>query len=273
MDAYSRAVAQIELFGFQDEKAVPCGQATGFFYRHDEKLYLVTNWHVVTGVDPNTLQRLDESGPLPEVLTFHYKQTVDGAGHPTAASKHAIASFPKQLYLYEAGSAIWHEHSTRQNVDVVAFRLSQSELGEWWNLPVNEVDQDPQLHVDAGMDCFVLGYPKGMIGPGRSPIWKRGSVASEPDYDWRKLPAFLIDTATRDGMSGSPVVARHSGILKGANGKFGPDSSIGTMTKFTGIYSGRIGDDEMGVQLGIVWKPTVLIDILSENNRGMNPFR
>jgi len=104
-------------------------------------------------------------------------------------------------------------------------------------------------------------HSQGMIGPGRTPIWKRGSVASEPDYDWRNMPAFLIDTATRDGMSGSPVVARHSGILlTGANDGMGPDSLIGTMTKFTGIYSGRIGEDEMGVQLGLVWKPIVLDD-------------
>jgi len=55
----------------------------------------------------------------------------------------------------------------------------------------------------------VLGYPEGMIGPGRSPIWKRGSMASEPKYNWRDKPGFLIDTATRNGMSGAPVVARH----------------------------------------------------------------
>jgi len=52
-------------------------------------------------------------------------------------------------------------------------------------------------------------------------------------------------------MSGSPVVARHSGILTGPDGKFGGDSMIGTTTKFTGIYSGRLGEDEMGVSTWI----------------------
>jgi hypothetical protein len=277
MDAYSRTVAHIELIGFEGDKAVSCGLATGFFHKKDENLYLITNWHVVTGIDPVSLKAVG-TGPLPEVLTFYYKQTVDSDSNPTPASTTAgsenIASFPKQLYLYEAGSPIWYEHSTRQNVDVVAFKLSQPELGEWWNVAINEVDQSCQLHVAAGMDCFVLGYPMGMIGPGRSPIWKRGSVASEPDYDWRNMPAFLIDTATRDGMSGAPVVARHSGILfNSVEGKLAPDSMIGTMTKFTGIYSGRIGDDALGVQLGVVWKSAVLDDILSEATRGMNPFR
>ncbi len=274
MDAYSRTVAQIELFGVQDGQPVSCGLATGFFYKREDKLYLITNWHVVTGIDPAALEAVTgASVPLPEALVFHYKQTVDSAGNPTAASTNAVANYPKRIDLYQAGSATWYEHSTRQSVDVVAFRLSQSELGEWWNMSVNEVDQSSHLHVAAGMDCFVLGYPKGMVGPGRSPIWKRGSVASEPDYNWRGKPAFLVDTTTRDGMSGSPVVARHSGILTGPDGKFGGDSMIGTTTKFTGIYSGRLGEDEMGVQLGLVWKREVLDDILSETTRGMNPSR
>ncbi|WP_339033386.1 serine protease [Bradyrhizobium symbiodeficiens] len=274
MDAYSRAVAQIELFGLQNGGLVPCGLATGFFYRHNGNVYLITNWHVVTGIDPGTLQPVAQ-GPQPEVLTFSYKQTVDSNGQPVPArSTNVVGSFQGRIDLYEADSAIWYEHSNRQYVDVVAFKVQQSELGEWWNVPVNEVDQSLKLRFAPGMDCFVLGYPKGMIGPGKTPIWKRGSIASEPDYDWRYMPAFLIDTATRDGMSGSPVVARHSGILlTGEDGGLADDSVIGTMTKFAGIYSGRIGEDEMGVQLGLVWKPAVLDDILSENTRGMNPLR
>ncbi len=275
MDAYSRSVAQIELFGVENGQHVFCGSATGFLYRHAGNLYFITNWHVVTGVDPTTMMPVDSGGPSPEVMVFHYKQTVDENGTPIPPPAPAIANTPKQLELYKAGSPIWFEHSTRQNVDVVAFKLTQSDFTAFANVPVNEVDQSPALQVAAGMDCFVLGYPEGMIGPGRTPIWKRGSVASEPLYNWRNKICFLIDTATRKGMSGSPVIARHSGILKTSTGpELGPDDVIGTVTKFTGIYSGRIGDDDLlSVQLGIVWKPEILDDILSEKTRGMNPFR
>jgi S1-C subfamily serine protease len=93
VDAYSRTVAQIELSALQDGKAVPCGFATGFFYRRENKLYLITNWHVVTGIDPTTLEPL-APGPLPDVLTFYYKQSVDMAGKPAAvaAGSNAVAS-------------------------------------------------------------------------------------------------------------------------------------------------------------------------------------
>jgi Trypsin-like peptidase domain len=276
MDAYSRSVAQIELFGTCKGAPVPCGLGTGFFFKRDDELFLITNWHVVTGVDPTSMTPIDD-GPLPEVLLLHYKQSVDANGRPVpAAGATVIGSFPIRRDLYKAGAATWYEHSTRQNVDVVGLKLLPLELGEFANIPINEVaSETPQLQAAVGMDCFVLGYPEGMIGPGRTPIWKRGSIASEPIYNYRDKPGFLIDTATRNGMSGSPVVARHSGILSHSPepGKLSSDDLIGTMTKFVGIYSGRIGDDLMGVQLGMVWRSDVLDDILTKRTPGMNPLR
>jgi len=158
MDAYSLSVALIELFASQNSQLASCGLATGFFYRRGDALYLITNWHVVTGVDPTTMMPVEE-GPSPDVLVFHYKQTVDTTGKPIHAPAPAMANFPKQVNLYQAGAPTWFEHSARQNVDVVAVKLSQSDLGEFANVPVNEVDQSPELQAAAGMDCFVLGYP------------------------------------------------------------------------------------------------------------------
>jgi hypothetical protein len=195
--------------------------------------------------------------------------------HACARCKRAgYCKLPKQIDLYKDGGAIWFEHNTRQYVDVVALKLSHNDFGEFANVAINEVEQTPSLPISAGMDCFVLGYPEGMRGPGLTPIWKRGSVASEPVYGYDKKPAFLVDTATRKGMSGAPVVARHSGLLKQTPGTgLGADDLIGTMTKFCGVYSGRIGDDLMGVQLGVVWKSDVLDDILSLKTPGINPLR
>jgi hypothetical protein len=275
MDAYSKSVAPIELFGRLGDAYESCGRATGFFYRREGDLYLITNWHVVTGVDPLTMIRLDACGILPDKLLVQYKQSTDRDGRPVPGNEAvAVANFPKEIDLYNRNNTLWFEHGTRQNVDVVAIKLVANELGELANVPVNEVDQTPDLVLAPGMDCFVLGYPNGMIGPGLTPIWKRGSIASEPTYPYRNRPGFLIDTATRDGMSGSPVIARHSGLYKPSPGPgLRGDEIIGTVTRFAGIYSGRIGEDEMGVQLGMVWRTDVLDDILSGRTGGVNPLR
>jgi len=64
-----------------------------------------------------------------------------------------------------------------KNVDVVAMSLAGVKFGQHLiNLPVNEVDQSPNLQPANGMDCFALRYPEGMVGPGNTPIWKRRSM-------------------------------------------------------------------------------------------------
>jgi hypothetical protein len=168
--------------------------------------------------------------------------------------------------LYDGDQALWSEHSTRQNVDVVAIKLDVTQLENFANQSINTIEQENRLAPYPGMDCYVLGYPEGMIGPGRTPIWKRGSIATEPLYNFRSMPGFLIDTATRSGMSGSPVIARHDGSIS-------PDAVIGSVKKFIGIYSGRLGDNPMEVQLGMVWRVDVLEDIVTGSTKGFNPCR
>lgn len=64
-------------------------------------------------------------------------------------------------------------------------------------------------------DVFVLGYPKGISGGGEFPIWKRASIATEPDIQLGTLPKMLVDTATREGMLGAPVIAvARRGVLE-----------------------------------------------------------
>lgn len=266
MDSYSLSVAPLELFS-RDGTSI--GAATGFFFSTKSDLYLITNWHVVTGADPTTSE---SPASCPEQIQIYIKRFENSAA-PIPGLR-AISNHPFQLPLYINDQPVWFEHSNRQNIDVVALKISRDSFDDWANIPVNEIEQSPALAISAGMDCFVIGYPEGMGGPGKSPIWKRASAASEPAYDWRDQPRFLIDTATRSGMSGSPVIARHSGILIEDPAKgLQPNDMIGTVTKFVGIYSGRIGDDPLGLQLGVVWRADVLNNILSLQTRGMNPFR
>jgi hypothetical protein len=267
MEKFSLCVARLELFRSKSDALVPCGLGTGFLYEADGGLYLVTNWHILTGVDPVSMQPIDADKVIPDTLRVTLKSKLVHHGRT------ALQNIPVDIPLYVRSEAIWYEHSTRQNVDVAALRMTITGLDDFGNFPVNKIDQEPKLIPYPGMDCFVLGFPEGMTGPAITPIWKRGSIASEPQYDYRSLPGFLIDTATRSGMSGSPVVARHSGIFRPEGGPvLGPNDILGTVEKFIGIYSGRIGDDPMGVQLGMVWREDVLADVLTCRTSGFNPL-
>ena len=86
-----------------------------------------------------------------------------------------------------------------------------------------------------GDDCFVLGYPKNIDAGLDLPLWKRASIASEPSIDHGGLPRLLIDTATRKGMSGAPIVAISNGYNVPIGGKGIEDSVFGRVESFVGI--------------------------------------
>jgi hypothetical protein len=46
------------------------------------------------------------------------------------------------------------------------------------------------------------------------------------------------------------------------------DTIFGRIRKFVGVYSGRIGDDELKAQLGVVWKARVISEIVGAKTFG-----
>jgi len=54
----------------------------------------------------------------------------------------------------------------------------------------------------------IVGFPFGLTAGGYFGVWVQGTVASEPGIDLNGLPLLLIDSRTRLGQSGWPVIAR-----------------------------------------------------------------
>jgi hypothetical protein len=233
---------------------------TGFFYRfQDSSTHLVTNWHNVTGRHPETNELLHSKGGIPDKIVIGIPRTVE-QGPPKK-----LAWDWKNIWLHDDGEKqcpAWNEHPTfGRRVDVVTISISELEVTAI--IPAN----DPTLKLDRlrlypSLDVFVLGFPKGMSGGAHFPIWKRGSIATEPDIDIDGLPKLFIDTATREGMSGAPVYAQEAGYWMPEGSEQSKDAVFGKGRRFLGIYSGRVGDDSFQAQLGIVWKPSAIEDII-----------
>jgi trypsin-like peptidase len=235
--------------------------ATGFFFQHNGRSFLITNFHVVSGVNPNTGTILHLGGAVPDALTLGVATT---DSHSAGAKK--VRWTWRQLTLYTQGNGpkpVWTEHPTYgRRFDVVAIPLGG--LEETSIKPANAPELELDLiQVYPGMEAFVIGYPRGMSGGGQLPIWKRATIATEPDFDIGGLPRFYIDTATREGMSGSPVYAQEVGYWL-PEGETDPEKgTIGKGRRFVGVYSGRLGaEDEFKAQLGIVWKESALVSLV-----------
>ena len=236
--------------------------ATCFFYQHKERSFLVTNHHVVSGRHPDTNNVLDPDGNVPDTLILGVATSADKS-HQSAPEK--LQWKWRELPLYTNGESepIWTEHPEHgKRVDVVAIPLSGLEDTRIKAANSPELDLD-RIQIYPSMEAFVLGYPRGMSGGGYFPIWKRATIATEPDFDLDGLPRFYVDTATREGMSGSPVYAQEVGYWLPERETDQNKAWIGKGRRFVGVYSGRLNaEDEFKAQLGIVWKESALISIV-----------
>ncbi len=206
---------------------VDLGIGTAFFYHLDGKDFLVTNWHNVSGRRPWNKKIISKHAAIPDnlVVRFPYQEEIDGGAK-------AFKWVPKVLKLYEDDIhglplPCWWEHPEHGfAVDAVAIEIEELNLTK--AVPANAESLDLyQLLLMPGMDVFVLGYPRGISGGGRFPLWKRGSIASEPDIHLDDLPKMYIDTATREGMSGAPVYAQESGLWAPEGKKLPEDGVFG----------------------------------------------
>lgn len=128
----------------------------------------------------------------------------------------------------------------------------------------NELEDDADVEPFVSQDVFILGYPLGLIAHVPIPVWKRGTIATEPGIDHNSLPIIFVDSATRQGMSGSAVLARH--ILLGPFKKRDGSQSntlYAVATQILGVYSGRIHPSNVEAQLGIVWKRHLVDELIS----------
>lgn len=219
------------------------GTATGFVVQRDGVDYVITNEHVALG-----------KGLLPDTIEIVHNKA-GALGH------HVRRSEP----LYDAsGDPLWYVHMTK-GVDVVALPLTQTASAD---LHTHD-PWAPGPGIAAGVTegLSIVGFPFGLTVNGLA-VWTRGFVASEPDLDWSGLPVFLIDARTRQGQSGSPVIAYYaSGSVPMAGG--GVTISSGPMEQFFGVYSGRLIGEES--DLGVVWKPRVVPEIVAAKTRADSP--
>lgn len=220
---------------------------TCFFYKHDGRSFLVSNWHNFAGRNPATLKPLSKYAAIPDEVNVMIP----------LRGKLGFSGWERFRLVDTEGRNLWIEHPLRNRVDIVALEVQVPEYLE--PRYVNELKRDPYLKLAVADDLFIVGYPLGITVADTLPLWKRASFASEPDIEVDELPKYLVDTATREGMSGSPVFARSS-YIKGSH-MISDDPyednrpwSVAHTYSFVGIYSGRIGEDTFLAQLGVVWK-------------------
>ncbi|MCX6119993.1 MAG: trypsin-like peptidase domain-containing protein [Ignavibacteriales bacterium] len=225
----------------------PLGTGTGFIVISKKGPVLITNRHIATGRHNITGQPMSPSGGIPNKVQIAHN----------CLGKPEEWVLRTELLLKD-DSPQWIEHPTLGALaDFVALPLTQ----------LNDVKLFPYSLIQVGHAVIkiapaevvsVVGFPFGKTGGGSLAIWATGFIATEPDIDFEGQPKFLIDCRTRPGQSGSVVIAhRNGGSVTLENERHVVSSR--PMTRFLGIYSGRINDQS---DLGIVWKASSINELV-----------
>jgi hypothetical protein len=235
------------LYLIQIKANEPLGTATGFIVEKENKNFLITNWHVVSGRNPQSGETLNSEGKTPDaLLIWHHGERLG-----TWKRK-------REMLIDDQGNKKWIEHKKGKMIDIAALPL-QNDSDDIKIYPLDLSLAEVNMVPEVAMPVSIIGFPVGLTSAGFFPIWKTGHIASEPNLDHQNEPLFLIDATTRGGMSGSPVVLRMSGGYKTREGNTIMSSS-GYRTRFLGIYSGRLPRDS---EIGRVWRPELINEILN----------
>jgi len=190
IEQFSLTTAPIEQY-FNDTRL---GVATGFVWQAGNQPYLVTNWHVVTCQRFPTGENLHPQGGRPNVLRVHFNIRAQEFG-----------KMRSDITIRDDDNRPRWLVGPHRKVDIAVIPLPIDPNDPMVNLhPINMLTTS-DLGVFIGLDVFILGYPFGLQPPGY-PVWKRGSIASEPDLVSLTDDYLLVDTASRPGMSGGPVI-------------------------------------------------------------------
>jgi Trypsin-like peptidase domain len=238
---------------FSSDRMFP--HATSFVWERARRRFLITNWHVVSARNAETGENLCQ-GARPNMLKAHFNPR-------SFEFRKEVLDIPIRGSDDEPLWLVHPTHSSKRK-DVVAIPLDALDSNQRVGLHAVNQFANANLQIQIGMEVFILGYPFEVTPPAY-PVWKRGSIASEPELVRLTGDYYLVDTASRPGMSGAPVVLRswHNHMVT-------PGVTAVTDTplnRFIGIYSGRRSTKVDEAQIGMVWHELVIHEIIVGNKR------
>ncbi|WP_296768330.1 trypsin-like peptidase domain-containing protein [Thiobacillus sp.] len=240
---------------------------TAFLVANDQSSHcaLITNRHNVTGRHQETGECLDKKhcATPDNIHIYFHKPPLD------LGEWHCV-----KLPLYkDDGSPWWIEHPRfGASADVVALNLNWgSDVKKLPYYLKTDIDR-AKLVVQPAEAISVIGFPFGLSSTGRFPIWATGFMAQELGIVTPDNQTFLIDCRTRQGQSGSPVIAYRANVYTyvSENGQISTNMAPGTVKwEFLGIYSGRVNPES---DLGRVWHVSAIEEVLAAAEAASKPL-
>jgi hypothetical protein len=170
--------------------------ASGFFYRNNDALFLVTSRHV-----------------LFDAPSSHQPDRISCSLHVDDTDLTRLVTL--SLSLYSQGRSTWRQgEDSGGPVDVATLHIEESVIPSsakfgWFDSA--DLLQDLN-EIEVGAPVLIVGFPLGFHDTRHHlPIARQGAVASAFGVRFQGQGYFLTDARTHRGMSGAPVVMRPAG--------------------------------------------------------------
>ena len=243
------------------------------------KLVLISNKHVLMP-KPVPAETPDKTAEATLSLNFNTDQ--------------GISRKDVDVVLRRKDGVVLVKPHSKVNVDVaglilppvIVFPLENTTDGSMLN-PISEdrimtKDMIVENFITIGDTALILGYPLNLVEAGHVvPVARAAVFATSPRDDFRKAPAFLVDSTIVRGSSGSPV------FLPLSASKWVEEMKVNALqvqqSYVVGIVSGTVRDWELIIRkevifgappqeitvldaanLGIVFRGDCIIDVLNE---------
>lgn len=219
--------------------------ASGFFFRNDARLFLVTNRHVFA-----------------DVPSSHFPDRIEIELHTDARdlTRYVVFSIP----LYGSGLGLWRQAADSGGaVDVAIIEIDVTLLPESAVLqPFDASHLDSREEsVTVGDALTVIGFPLGFHDTVHHlAVARSASIASAYGVRFQQQGYFLTDARTHRGSSGSPVLRRRRNAR--------PDDDSPDSWQLLGVHSTRmdmrtrdlVADESLG--LNCAWYADVLTALI-----------
>lgn len=268
VDHLSLSTTPIMLFDGQS----PVSQGTGFYFARKKKdeniLFLVTNYHVLTGSAPS-----EGKPPIGDRISFQFHRDAD---NPSDVKTINLPLFGN------TGRPLWISSTDFPDADMSVIPLPTPTYD---GCAVHGISAEwatsGSLKVRPTSNVTLIGYPYGYYDTTNAlPIWKTGNVASEPDIDFDGKPLIVVDISAFPGMSGAPAFAFAYGTYESTEGP----TKVGSARRFLGVYASMqmlkerryleefpqassVGiETEESLELGHIWKAKLIIETIDAMN-------
>jgi S1-C subfamily serine protease len=199
MKIESILLAVTQVFTFKKTKGLTT--ATGAFFEREQRLYLITNHHVVQDLD---------GGHEPDRLEIDLHTNLNNIAETV---RYSIPLYDDQ------GGPLWLKTTDSSGlVDIVAILIEAE------NFPPNTQYQafgmenlvENMQDIEIGTSVRVVGHPLGFADClHHLPVMRHAIIASSFSLRFQGYGYFLTDSLLHRGASGSPVVMRTTELISG----------------------------------------------------------